>query len=86
MTDTNGSQAEIFRMIGRVEKTVDAIDTKIDGHSEIIARHDVQIANLEYQQQRQLQRGWERFALWLMAVVSLISALIASILPLLVHR
>lgn len=85
MTDTNGSQAEIFRMIGRVEKTVDAIDTKLDGHSEAIARHDVRISNLEHEQQRQQQRGWERFALWIMVVVSLISALIAAIFPL-IHR
>lgn len=71
-------ESELFRAIGRIERTVDTIDTKLDGHAEAIARHDERIRRLE----QGAQRGWERAVLW----ITVLAALIAAVLPLAVHQ
>jgi hypothetical protein len=71
-------QPELLRAMGRIEKVVDTIDTKLDGHAETIARHDVRIAQLE----RIAQRTWERVGLW----ITVFAALAAAILPQVIHR
>ncbi|HEX5404794.1 MAG TPA: hypothetical protein VFX16_21105 [Pseudonocardiaceae bacterium] len=72
MTDTDRID-ELIRTTGRIESKVDQLDTKLDGHAEKLAGHDVRIAMLE----RTAQRSWERFALW----VGVLAAVAASILP-----
>ncbi len=81
MSDITSGQAELLRIVGRVEKAVDAIDTKLDTHAEKITRHDVQIDNLT----RLQQRGWERFVLWLTVIMAFVAALLGDLLTLF-HR
>lgn len=69
---------EIYRMFGRIEKVVDTIDTKLDGHAETLARHDVRITHLE----KAAQRTWERVGQWLMVL----GALAAALIPLMLHH
>lgn len=72
MSDTDRID-ELIRTTARIEATVNAIDTKVDGHAEKLAGHEVRISMLE----RTGQRQWERFALW----VGLAGALLAAVLP-----
>jgi hypothetical protein len=72
MTDTDRID-ELIRTTARIEAKVDQLDTKLDGHSEQLARHEVRIAMLE----RTGQRSWERFVLW----VTVLVALLAAVLP-----
>ena len=76
MTDTDRID-ELVRTCARIEATVNQIDTKVDGHSETLARHEVRIAMLE----RTGQRQWERFALW----VGVFAAIVAAMLPGILH-
>lgn len=69
---------DVYRALGRIEKVVDTIDTKLDGHAESIARHDVRITQLE----RIAQRTWERVGLW----ITVLAALAAAVLPQVIHR
>lgn len=76
MTDADRIN-DLLRTADRIEHKVDKVDDKLDGHGEMLARHDTRIATLE----RNGQHQWERFVLW----ITILGALAAALVPHFVH-